>query len=148
MVKESPLQMEQLLTLIKNPKAGAINFFVGTVREWTDEKQTLFLEYEAYTDMAEKMLRQIGEEIKVKWPGATVGIHHRIGRLEISDIAVIVAVSTPHRDAAFEASKYGIERIKELVPIWKKEHWSDGESWIGNQLETKEGIPKKGDSYD
>src|SRR5699024_3914142 len=76
------------------------------------------------------------EESNQKWPGARTAISHRIGRLDISDVAVAIAVSTPHRDAAFKASRYAIERIKEIVPIWKKEHWEDGTEWLGDQLET------------
>ncbi|WP_238389652.1 molybdenum cofactor biosynthesis protein MoaE [Virgibacillus sp. MSP4-1] len=132
---------------VTNPKAGAVNLFVGTVREWTGDKQTQYLEYEAYVEMAEKMLQKIGTEIQEKWPGARVTIQHRIGRMEISDIAVIVAVSTPHRNESYEASRHGIERIKQMVPIWKKEFWTDGESWVGNQQETvayPEGKPENG----
>ncbi|EEK82049.1 Molybdopterin-converting factor subunit 2 [Bacillus cereus ATCC 4342] len=85
--------------------------------------------------MAEKMLEKIGSEVKEKWPGTHVAITHRIGTLQISDIAVVVAVSTPHRKAAYEANEYIMERIKQIVPIWKKEFWEDGDSWIGDQLE-------------
>ncbi|ARW42349.1 Molybdopterin synthase [Bacillus licheniformis] len=84
------------------------------------------------------MLAQIGKEINEKWPGTAAAITHRIGRLDISDAAVVIAVSSPHRKAAYEANEYAIERIKQIVPIWKKEHWEDGETWIGDQLETTE----------
>ncbi|MEX2104099.1 MAG: molybdenum cofactor biosynthesis protein MoaE, partial [Bacilli bacterium] len=119
-----------------HPHAGAINTFIGTVRELTKGKRTLYLEYEAYESMAEKKLRQIGKEIAEQWPDTRVAITHRVGRLEITDVAVVIAVSTPHRTDSYEASRYAIERIKEIVPIWKKEHWEDGDSWIGNQKET------------
>ena len=116
--------------------AGAVTLFVGTVRELTNGKKTLYLIYEAYEEMAVKKLIQIGREIQEKWEGADVAITHRTGKLDISDIAVVIAVSTPHRHDAYEANRYAIERIKEIVPIWKKEHWEDGEEWVGNQLET------------
>ncbi|EEL48905.1 Molybdopterin (MPT) converting factor, subunit 2 [Bacillus cereus Rock3-44] len=109
--------------------------FIGTVREFTKGRRTLYLEYAAYKTMAEKMLAKIGEEVKEKWPETHVAITHRIGTLQISDIAVIVAVSTPHRKSAYEANEYIMERIKQIVPIWKKEFWEDGDSWIGDQLE-------------
>lgn len=109
--------------------------FIGTVREWTKGKRTLYLEYQAYIPMAEKMLKTIGDEIQRKWPDTKIAITHRIGRLDISDIAVCIAVSSPHRKAAYEANEYAIERIKQIVPIWKKEHWENGETWIGDQLE-------------
>ncbi|SET98606.1 molybdopterin synthase catalytic subunit [Salinibacillus kushneri] len=135
-ITEKPLSTEMAIQHVSNPKAGAVNLFVGTVREWTGDKQTQYLEYEAYDEMAEKMLQKIGNEIKEKWSEACVSIQHRIGRMDISDIAVIVAVSTPHRNESFEASRHGIERIKQMVPIWKKEFWTNGESWVGNQQET------------
>lgn len=133
-VKE-PIHTEELIQAVTHPDAGAINVFVGTVREMTKGKKTLSLEYAAYEKMAEKKLEQIGEEIQQKNKDARVTIHHRIGHLDISDIAVVIAVSTPHRDDAFTACRYAIERIKEIVPIWKKEIWEDGESWIGDQKE-------------
>lgn len=136
-IMEEPLAVEPIASQVVHANAGAVNTFIGTVREMTNGKRTVSLVYEAYVPMAEKQLRQIGEEIQEKWPDAHVAIHHRIGKLEISDIAVVIAVATPHRDAAFQASRYAIERIKEIVPIWKKEHWDDGQAWIGNQKETQ-----------
>lgn len=109
---------------------------MGTVREWTKGKRTVYLKYQAYKPMAVKMLTKIGDEIEEKWPNTKVAITHRIGHLDISDLAVVIAVSSPHRKAAYEANEYAIERIKQIVPIWKKEHWEDGETWIGDQLET------------
>ncbi|TLS37840.1 molybdenum cofactor biosynthesis protein MoaE [Pseudalkalibacillus caeni] len=135
LITRDPISIEKTVKQVVNRNAGAINTFIGTVREFTKGKQTLYLEYDAYIPMAEKKLEQIGEEIKGKWPGTEVAIIHRIGRLAISDIAVVIAVATPHRAASYEASRYAIERIKEIVPIWKKEHWEDGEEWIGDQLE-------------
>lgn len=134
-VVEAPLSVEEVVQKVIHPEAGAISTFIGTVREWTKGRRTLYLKYEAYRSMAEKQLSKIGEEILKQWPGARVAISHRIGHLEISDIAVVIAVSTPHRGDAFAASRYAIERIKEIVPIWKKEVWEDGEAWVGDQLE-------------
>lgn len=129
------INIEQVISKVIHAHKGAINTFIGTVRELTYGKKTLFLEYEAYVAMAEKKLEQIGQEIIEKWPEADVAITHRIGRLEITEVAVVIAVATPHRAASYDASRYAIERIKEIVPIWKKEHWEDGESWIGDQKE-------------
>lgn len=133
---EVPIPVEGLVKKVERPEAGAITTFIGTVREWTKGRRTEYLEYQAYVPMAVKKLAEIGEEISEKWPDAKTAITHRIGRLEISDIAVVIAVSSPHRKAAYEANEYAIERIKQIVPIWKKEHWEDGETWIGDQLET------------
>lgn len=130
------IDVESVINLVVNPNAGAINTFIGTVRELTGGKVTLYLEYEAYVPMAKKKLAEIGKEINDKFPESSVAITHRIGRLEISDVAVVIAVATPHRAESFEASRYAIERIKEIVPIWKKEHWENGEMWLGNQSET------------
>lgn len=135
-ITDQPINVETIIQKVVHPHAGAINTFIGTVRELTHGKRTLYLEYEAYVVMAERKLSQIGKEIKQKWPEARVAIEHRIGRLEISDIAVVIAVSTPHRADSYEASRYAIERIKEIVPIWKKEHWENGQMWIGDQQET------------
>ncbi|MDX8364484.1 molybdenum cofactor biosynthesis protein MoaE [Cytobacillus sp. IB215665] len=138
LVTEDPIRVQELIDKVVRREAGAVTTFIGTVREFTKGKRTLFLQYESYVTMAEKKLAQIGEEITEKWPDATVAITHRIGRLEISDIAVVIAVSTPHRKDAYEANEYAIERIKQIVPIWKKEHWENGEKWIGDQLEQNE----------
>lgn len=144
-ITEEPIDIESVIHPVIRANAGAVNTFIGTVRELTDGKRTLYLEYEAYVSMAKKKLADLGREVNQKWPDSMIAITHRIGRLEISDLAVVIAVSTPHRKAAFEASRYAIERIKEMVPIWKKEHWEDGERWVGNQHETvayPEGKPK------
>ncbi|MCM2535690.1 molybdenum cofactor biosynthesis protein MoaE [Neobacillus pocheonensis] len=135
-ISKEPIDIQAVIDKVIQREAGAITTFIGTVRELTHGKRTLFLIYEAYEAMAVKKLEQIGLEIEGRWEGSKVAITHRLGRLEITDIAVVIAVSTPHRADAYEANRYAIERIKEIVPIWKKEHWEDGEEWMGNQLET------------
>lgn len=136
LIINEPISIQEVVDKVVSRNAGAINTFIGTVREITGEKKTVYLRYDAYVSMAEKKLAQIGDEIKQRWPEAKCAITHRIGDLAISDIAVVIAVSTPHRADSYDASRYAIERIKEIVPIWKKEHWEDGEEWVGNQLET------------
>ncbi|RKL67751.1 molybdenum cofactor biosynthesis protein MoaE [Salipaludibacillus neizhouensis] len=148
---EKPIEVDHIIRKVEDRNAGAINTFIGTVREMTKGKKTLYLKYDAYIPMAEKKLAQIGKEINDRYADAKVAITHRIGALEISDIAVVIAVSTPHRADSFDASRYAIERIKEIVPIWKKEHWEDGEEWIGDQLENNAyplGVPKEEDVID
>jgi molybdopterin synthase catalytic subunit len=135
LITDEVISIQEVVDKVVHPNAGAINTFIGTVRELTKGKKTIYLKYDAYASMAEKKLAQIGTEIQERWPDALVAITHRIGRLDITDIAVVIAVSTPHRADSYEASRYAIERIKEIVPIWKKEHWEDGEEWIGDQLE-------------
>ncbi|PAD41657.1 molybdopterin (MPT) converting factor, subunit 2 [Bacillus sp. 7520-S] len=132
-----PIDVQQVINQVTDRNCGAIATFIGTVREFTNGKKTVRLEYIAYESMAEKMLKRIGAEINERWPGTHVAIVHRIGVLDISEAAVVIAVSSPHRQAAYEANAYAMERIKAMVPIWKKEIWEDGSSWIGDQLETK-----------
>ncbi|WP_442597019.1 molybdenum cofactor biosynthesis protein MoaE [Neobacillus sp. D3-1R] len=147
-ISKEPINTQSVIDKVVQREAGAITTFIGTVRELTHGKKTLYLVYEAYESMAVKKLAQIGAEIEERWKGSKVAITHRVGKLDITDIAVVIAVSTPHRADAYEANRYAIERIKEIVPIWKKEHWEDGDEWIGNQLETvayPSGKPEEGD---
>lgn len=134
-IVNEPIDVEQMRLKVVSRNAGALTLFVGTVREMTKGKKTLQLEYQAYPAMAVKMLEQIAQEVSERWPEAIIAISHRVGRLTISDIAVVIAVSSPHRKMAYEANEYAIERIKQIVPIWKKEFWEDGTAWIGDQLE-------------
>ncbi|WP_141994762.1 molybdenum cofactor biosynthesis protein MoaE [Bacillus sp. B4EP4a] len=133
-----PISVKEVTKQVSRREAGAITTFIGTVREFSKGKKTLFLEYQAYESMAVKMLSQIGDEIKKKWPDTRVAITHRVGKLDITEIAVVIAVSSPHRKTAYVANEYAIERIKQIVPIWKKEFWEDGTMWVGDQLETTE----------
>jgi molybdopterin synthase catalytic subunit len=105
--------------------------FVGSVRDMSEGKQVDFLEYEAYEPMALQRLHEVAAEAESRWPVLAIAIQHRVGRLEIGDDAVVVAVSCPHRAEAFEACRYVIDRLKEVVPIWKKEHGEGGQVWIG-----------------
>mgnify|MGYP001038463078 CR=1 FL=1 len=132
-ITREPLSADRLVRLVSNPRAGAVLTFVGTVREFTHGQRTVYLSYEAYEPMAVEKMKQIAAEIEERWPGTEVAMHHRIGDLEIEEIAVIVAVATPHRNEAFEAGRYAIERLKQIVPIWKKEIWEDGSEWKGHQ---------------
>ncbi|SCY47255.1 molybdenum cofactor biosynthesis protein MoaE [Lysinibacillus fusiformis] len=132
---DKPIDVEEVRHKVLSGNAGAITLFIGTVREITQGKKTLYLEYQAYPAMAIKMFEQIAQELKLQWPEAEIAITHRVGRLDITDIAVVIAVSSPHRKVAYLANEYAIDRIKQIVPIWKKEHWEDGTQWIGDQLE-------------
>ncbi|MDH4619665.1 molybdenum cofactor biosynthesis protein MoaE [Brevibacillus sp. AY1] len=132
-ITTEPLSADKLVSLVSNPHAGAILTFVGTVREFTHGQRTVYLSYEAYAPMAVEKMKQVAAEIEERWPGAQVAMQHRIGDLKIEEIAVIVAVATPHRNESFEAGRYAIERLKQIVPIWKKEMWEDGSEWKGHQ---------------
>jgi molybdopterin synthase catalytic subunit len=132
-VTTETLSVQDVTAMVIAPDHGATLTFTGTTREWTQGQRTVHLEYEAYVPMAVKTLRQIGDEIAQRWPGAQTAIAHRIGKVDIAEISVVIAVSAPHRDACYEASRYAIERLKQIVPIWKREVWEDGSEWKGHQ---------------
>lgn len=116
---------------VRRGECGAVVTFLGTVRDLTGDRVTVALDYEAYPAMAEKKMREIETDAHGRWPIGEVAIAHRLGRLEVGDISVAVAVSSPHRAQAFEACRHIIDRLKELVPIWKKENWADGSTeWV------------------
>jgi molybdopterin synthase catalytic subunit len=115
---------------VRGAGSGAIVSFLGTVRDFSRGKRIERLEYEAYAGMAERKMAEIGETIASRWPGARVAISHRVGRLAIGEVAVAIAVSAPHRAEAFEACRYAIDRLKQTVPIWKKEFTVEGEYWV------------------
>jgi molybdopterin synthase catalytic subunit len=117
-----------------DPNHGAEIAFIGTTREYTHGKRTILLEYEAYIPMALRTMEQIGQEIHERFSSAKCAITHRLGQVAIGETSVIIAVSAPHRDACYEASRYAIEQLKLIVPIWKKEIWEDGSEWKGHQL--------------
>lgn len=143
-IVEGPIEVQPYIDAVLHTGAGAVTVFTGHVREWTQGVRTLYLAYEAYIPMAEKKMAEIGTEVEAKWPGTRIAIAHRIGELQLSDIAVVIAVSSPHRKAAYEANEHAIERIKQIVPIWKKEIWEDGEEWVGHQTKKPgEGMDSK-----
>jgi molybdopterin synthase catalytic subunit len=127
---EEPLSIEATRTWLDSPDAGGTCVFVGTVRNKTSDKVVLALEFEAYQPMAIKEMQKIAERAVDKWPVLRIAIHHQLGPLQIGDIPVIIAVSTAHRAAAFEACQYCIDTLKETVPIWKKEIFEDGDVWV------------------
>ncbi len=119
---------------VDRARDGAVVAFHGIVREQSDDgRGTRYLEYEAYPEMAEAQMRVIGEEIARRWGITDVAMVHRIGRCEIGEASVVIAVASPHRGAAFDACKYAIDTLKASVPIWKKEVFADGEVWVGLQ---------------
>ncbi|MBW3632192.1 MAG: MoaD family protein [Chloroflexi bacterium] len=120
-------------SLVAHAGAGAIATFIGTVRDHGRGREVTHLEYEAYAPAAELTLEQIGEEIRERWGVDRVAIIHRVGSLEIGEASVVISVASAHREAAFDACRYAIERIKEIVPIWKKEHYADGAAWLGSE---------------
>ena len=134
-----PIDVGALISAAQRPDCGAISTFVGTTRVDESEGASVdYLEYEAYRPMADRKLEGIGAEIGQRWDVKGVSIVHRIGRVDPGEASVAIVVAAPRRGPAFEASRYAIERIKEVVPIWKREVWSDGYVWVGSQVGTRE----------
>ena len=136
MLTNESIDPNNVTSVVRKKFNGAIVTFLGTTRDVTDGKKVLRLEYEAYSELAEKMLLQIIDEATSKFGVSQVSIAHRIGQLEIGEISLVVAVGSEHRKEAFLASQYIVDRIKIIVPIWKKEIYEDGEIWVGNQQGT------------
>jgi molybdopterin synthase catalytic subunit len=126
-----PLDVAAVVHEVEDPEAGAIATFVGTVRRRSRDRDVLHLEYEGYEDMAEPMLAALGKELTERHGLCGVAIHHRLGRVEIGQASVVIAVSAPHRSAALDACREAIETLKTTIPLWKKEVYEGGEEWIG-----------------
>ena len=125
------ISVDDVIAGLRSPDIGAVATFVGVVRGETDGRRVDHLQYEAYPEMAEETLRQIGGEIRERWPSIQgVSIVHRTGRLEVGETAVVIAVSAAHRPEVFDALRYAIDRLKEVSPIWKKEICEDGAEWM------------------
>ena len=137
-IVEEPIDVGALILEAQRPDCGAVATFVGTTRvDESSGASVEYLEYEAYRPMADRKLEEIGAEIRERWEVGHVAIVHRLGRVAPGEASVAIVVATPRRGAAFEASRYAIERIKEIVPIWKREVWSDGYVWVGSQVDTR-----------
>ncbi len=129
-ISDKPLSEQTCLEFVAHPGAGGIVNFIGTVRNQTQGKAVIKLEFEAYISMAISEMRKIAELASQKWPIQKMAIHHRVGTLAVGEIAVIISVACPHRKAAFEACSFAIDTLKETVPIWKKEFFENGAVWI------------------
>lgn len=132
-IVEDPIDAARVSAAVADPTSGAIVTFIGTTRDHNDGRAVTRLEYEAYPEMALAEMRKIGDTARQRWPIAKVAIVHRIGAVPIGEASVVIAVSAAHRAPAFAACHFAIDRLKEVVPIWKKEHFDGGEVWIGSQ---------------
>ncbi len=132
-ITDAPIDVDAVVRSVRHDEDGGVVTFVGVVRNENRGKRVLFLEYEAYAEMALGEMRKIGEEIAARWGLDHVRIVHRIGRIEIGEASVVIAVAAPHREVAFEACRFAIDRLKETVPVWKKEVYADGEVWLANR---------------
>lgn len=130
MVTPAPLDAAALESFVTGPHCGAVASFVGRVRVQNAGRTVLWLDYEAYAPLAVAAFERIAGEASDRWPDVTLAIAHRVGRLAIGDVSVVVAAGSPHRREAFAACRYGIERVKQIAPIWKHEHFDGGDVWI------------------
>lgn len=126
----NPINILEIIKSVKEDEGGAIVTFIGTVRNENKGRKVRYLLYEAYEEMAIPIMKEIAEEAKLKWNLKKIAITHRIGKLEIGDESIVIAVSSTHRDEGFKACHFIIDKIKEIVPIWKKEYFEGGEEWI------------------
>jgi len=129
-ITRDPLDPAPLVAAVRKDEAGALALFYGVVRNENLGRRVQYLEYDAYPDMAIRKMREVADEVRARFPVTGVGILHRIGRLEIGETSLLVAVSSGHRAEAFAACHYAVDRVKEIVPVWKKEVWDDGSEWI------------------
>ena len=132
-ITRDPLHPEEAIDSLKRTIHGAVVTFMGTVRLYTEERKVQYLDYEAYTEMAEEKMREIEDEVRAKYEIEDVTILHRIGRLYVGETSLVVAVASLHRREGFDTCLYTVERIKELVPIWKKEVWEEGQVWVRSE---------------
>jgi len=129
-VTSDPLDSDALAALIDAKGDGAVVTFAGLVRDHNQGRHVQFLEYEAYEPLAVRALQRIVDEARELWPGARIAVHHRVGRLDIGEASIVIAAASAHRRDAFAACRYTIERVKQIVPIWKREHFDGGEVWL------------------
>lgn len=128
---EEPLDAAEVTRRVEDPSCGAVVTFVGAVRQENEGRHVDYLEYEAYPGMAEAKMAEIGAEIAERWGALRVAMAHKLGRCDVGEPSIVIAVASGHRREAFEACHYAIDRVKEIVPIWKREVWTDGAVWIG-----------------
>jgi molybdopterin synthase catalytic subunit len=126
----STLDVDATIAEVSRSECGAVAVFVGTTRDHNREKRVLYLEYEAYEPLALRSFERIAAEARERWPGIMLAIHHRTGRVDIGQPSVVIAAASAHRAEAFAASRYAIERVKQISPIWKHEYFEGGEDWI------------------
>lgn len=133
-ITEAVLDPAPLVAAVRRDESGAIALFYGVVRNENLGRSVQYLEYDAYPEMAIKKMREVADEVRANYPITEIGILHRTGRLEIGEVSLLVAVSSGHRAEAFDACHFAVDRIKQVVPVWKKEVWEDGSAWIEGHI--------------
>ena len=145
-VTSAPLDPQELVEAVRKDESGAVVLLYGVARNQSEGRRVRALEYDAYPAMAEKKLREVADEVRARWPISGIGVLHRTGRLAVGETSLLVAVSAAHRQEAFEACHYAVDRIKQVVPIWKKEIWEDGDgAWVaGHPVDMPERVETGG----
>lgn len=129
-ITKNSIDIHQIIRAAESDEAGALNVFIGTVRSKTSNKNVVRLEYEAYEPMAKKEIEKIADKASQRWGIKNWAVSHRVGKLKVGEVAVVVAISSAHRKESFEACQFIIDSLKETVPLWKKEIFEDGEEWV------------------
>lgn len=129
-IVEAPLNASDIANLVADPACGAVATFIGTVRRLNLGRRVERLEYEAYAPLAVRAFERIAAEAAERWPGTALAVHHRVGRVSVGEASVVIAAASPHRADAFAVCRYAIERVKQIAPIWKHEHFDGGDVWI------------------
>jgi molybdopterin synthase catalytic subunit len=129
-ITADPLNAEALVAAVSSPGCGAVTTFIGLVRDYNAGRRVEWLDYEAYPALAVKTFERIGSEASTRWPAVALAIHHRVGRIAIGEASVVIAAASAHRADAFAACRYAIERVKQIAPVWKHEHFEGGDVWI------------------
>ena len=141
-ITDQAIDVDEVLCCVRSHQAGAVVLFLGTTREFTRGRHSVSLDYECYPEMAEAELQKLESEARRRWTLVEVGIVHRVGHLELGEISVVIAVSSAHREAAFQAGQWLIDTIKQVVPIWKKENYADGTAqWVHAGAEREDSSP-------
>jgi len=125
-----PLNAEAIVVSVSSAGCGAVATFIGLVRDYNQGRRVEWLDYEAYPALAVKTFERIGSEAAARWPFVALAIHHRVGRIAIGESSVVIAAASPHRADAFAACRYAIERVKQIAPVWKHEHFEGGDVWV------------------
>jgi len=143
-IVDKPLDVSEIAALVADPGFGAVATFVGTVRGLNLGRRVERLEYEAYEPLAVRVFERIAAEAAERWPNAALAVHHRVGCLSVGEASVVVAAASPHRADAFAVCRYAIERVKQIAPIWKREHFEGGDVWVeGRTADPEDAIARE-----
>lgn len=145
-IVEAPLNASDIANLVVDPECGAVATFVGTVRRLNLGRRVERLEYEAYAPLAVRVFERIAAEAAERWPRTALAVHHRVGRVSVGEASVVIAAASSHRAEAFAVCRYAIERVKQIAPIWKREHFEGGDVWVEGATADPDDVSAKEDA--